>query len=368
MRAKQMVRVFSVLILCAVLLGAAANVAAAPAPQAAGRTISVDGYVDVSGDAGLACPGCNLVFDAADRDASKLDPLPSFTVIVRDVADQELARGTTSLTSGASATLQQLQLTVPEAAEYRVILDGAPAGWELCPNQQAVITLTEDDFRLNRALVSFFFWKGCAGLPTPMPTATGAVMPSPTVTVGPGTPTLTPGPLPTLGPTREPARPAPEVGRPHVALGSIRGLAYIDLNGDGQLAPDEPGLNDVAVHLRGGGLDLVQITPGTGQYSFDGLGVGEYDVFIDPGPEWQVTTPKLYKIRVSGGTVMGYDFGLRRVGAPLLEAPVAPGAGVRLPATGVMSLRPSTMLGVATVLFGALAVLGMALERRRWRR
>ncbi len=366
MRTVQVTRMLTLVILCALFLGTAASVAAAPAAQAPSRIISVDGYVDVSGDAGLACPGCNLVFDAADRDASKLGPLPSFTVVVRDIADQELARGTTTLTSGASATVQQLQLTVPEAAEYRVLLDGAPAGWELCPNQQAVLTLTDNDFTLNRAMVSFFFWKGCAAQPTATLTPTTPAVTTPTATTGPGTPTATPMVVPTEQPT---AGPPPPVGQPRPqTLGNIHGLVYVDLNGDGQLAPDEPGLNDVAVHLRGGGLDLVQITPGTGQYSFDGLGVGEYDVFIDPGPEWQVTTPKLYVIRVSGGTVMGYDFGLRRVGEPLPSAPVAPGAGVRLPATGVMNVAPSTMLGAAAVLFGALAMLGLAMERRRPRR
>lgn len=362
MRTSHTLRWALLFLLIASLLVISAGVEAAPRQQAATRIISFDGYVDVSGDGGLACPGCNLVFDAADRDASKLDPLPSFTVVVRDLSDQELARGTTSLTSGASATVQQLQLTVPEAAEYRIILDSPPAGWELCPNQQAVMTLTENDFTLGRALVSFFFWKGCAAQPTASPTA---VPPGPTVTTGPGTPTAMATETPSVQPTSPPRPPepgAPAAGR----LGAIHGLVYIDLNGDGRLAPDEPGLNDVAVHLHGGGLQLVQITPGTGQYSFDGLGVGEYDVFIDPGPEWEVTTPRRYVIRVSGGTVMGYDFGMRRVGAP---APaVAPGAGIRLPDTGVLNVEPSRMLGLVALLFGLLAVLGLSLERGRWRR
>jgi hypothetical protein len=266
------------------------------------------------------------------------------------------------------AGLQSASIDVPETTEYNVAIDTGPSGWQVCPKESPTRKLTENDFTLGKALVEWHFWKGCAsqGTPTTAPTGQPTDVPTGQPTAGPtGQPTSPPPP-----PTAKPPSPGGEKQRP--ALGAIHGLAFIDLNGDGKLGSDEPGLNDVGVNLHGGGLELVQVTGGTGQYSFDGLGAGSYDVFIEPGPEWRVTTPAKYVVSVNGDTVMGYDFGLVRVGA----AGGAPaggktillaGRGIRLPATGITTLPMNGLLGLAAAVLGMLALVGLSTERYKHR-
>jgi hypothetical protein len=155
-----------------------------------------------------------------------------------------------------------------------------------------------------------------------------------------------------------------------VRLGYIKGVAFIDLDQDGTLDPDDPGLNDVGVHLVGGGLDLLNITGATGQFSFDGLGAGRYDVFIAPGPEWRVTTKSRYDgVRVRRDVVQGVDFGLTRVGAAPVASGGKPKAGKHglpsLPKTGIAAAPATGMLALVTVVLGLIAATGWAIDRRR---
>lgn len=360
------------ILLVATLLAAAttASVQAAPEPQAATVTIIVLGFVDVFGGNDPDCPGCNGEFDPEDQDHADQDPLAAFTVIVRDASGAQIARETTQSLAG----LQRVSIDVPEGAEFTVELEGDPAGWELCPNESPTRTLTSEDFQLGNALEEFHFWHGCASMPTRTPTTTGATAtPRPTVT--PGGPTLTPAPA-TPEPTEEPDEDMDEdeadegAAEPeHAPLGSIRGLAFIDVNEDGLLGPDEPGLNDVGVHCHGGNVQLYQLTNGAGQFSFDGLGEGHYDVFIDPGPEWRVTTTSKYSaVHVVGGeAVLGIDFGMVRDGAAADSDLVvqAPGSGIRLPDTGIADVSPNQLVVVMALLLAGLALAGFSSERLR---
>jgi len=313
-------------------------------------TILALGFVDVFGGSDPNCPGCNGEYDPEDEQEAMNDPLPSMTFVVLDAGGAELDRQQSTPLAG----LQRATFEVPELPEYTLVLETDPAGWTLCSNESRRRQLTQDDFQLGSTREDFHFTKGCLQGETPTP--------EPTVPGGPTAPP--PGDTPDPGDDDEQKE-------PFERLGAIHGLAFIDLNQDGKLGPDEPGLNDVAVHLAGGGLDLVQLSRVTGQYSFDGLGTGEYDLFISPGPEWRVTTPSKYSaVHVDRNTVMGIDFGLVRVGppaaapaAPRLVAP-APGAGIRLPSAGIANLPVSGTLGLLGLVLGALAVLGIAVERR----
>ncbi len=358
MRKNLSLRWLSILLVAAVFATAGAPVHAAPLQQQPTVTIIILGFVDVAGGNDPQCPGCNGEFDPEDQQVAQDDPLPAFTIIVRDMAGQELARETTQPLAG----LQRVSIDIPEDTEYTVVLEGDPTGWLLCPNESSTRQLTADDFQLGNALEEFHFWKGCASQPTATPTAT----------TEPGVePTVPPGPEPTKKPDDGGAEKKEEQPEEGPGLGSIRGLAFIDTNQDGLLGPDEPGLNDVGVHLIGGGAQMFQVTNAAGQYSFDGLGAGPYDVFIDPGPEWRVTTTKKYgAVQVSGTAVLGIDFGMVRVG----EVPAAPaedpelvvpqaGAGIRLPATGIAEVPTNRLLGIMALVLGVLAVLGFSSER-----
>ena len=339
-----------------VFLGAAAFVAGLATPARLVRSaplhqdptvdIFVIGFVDIFGGDDPDCPGCDGEYTSEDEDFARSNPLPALEFIVKDSTGTEVAR----VTSEELSTLQRATITVPalaEGEEYTLELVGAPAGWELCPNESKTRTLTADDFQLGDSTrEDFHFWQGCDVV-------------QPTATTEPGE---TPGAT-SVPPTAKPDGDKKESSSEKQRLGSIKGLAFIDENQDGKLGPAEPGLNDVGVHLRGGGLDLFQVTGSTGQFSFDGLGAGEYDVFIQPGPEWKVTTPSLYKVKVDGNVVMGIDFGLVRQGAARPMAQPMP--GIKLPPTGVADLPTSGLLGVVALVLAAVAVVGFSFERRR---
>ncbi len=356
---------FGLAALIAALTVPAGSANGAPMRQDPEFTIFAIGFVDMFGGNDPNCPGCDGVYQPDDETFAANNPLPQLEFFVLDTTGTEVARATTDELS----SLQRAEFVLPalvEGEEYTLELVAAPDGWELCPNESKTRVLAFEDFQLDSVREDFHFWQGCQdGGATATPTEPG-----------PGeTPTMeTPG-----GPTPVPPTDMPDDGDDDEdkgassradgqRLGSIKGLVFIDTNQDGALGSSEPGLNDVGVHLRGGGLDLFQVTGGTGQFSFDGLGAGEYDVFIQPGPEWRVTTPSLYKVKVNGNVVMGIDFGLVRIGEPAKPAaPVRPGPVNRLPPTGVADLPTSGLLGIVALVLGAVAVVGFSFERRRLR-
>lgn len=345
---------FGAAALLAALTGPAGSAHSAPLKQDPQFTIFAIGFVDMFGGDDPNCPGCDGVYQPEDEQFATDNPLPQLEFIVLDATDTEVARDTTE----ALATLQRAELVVPalvEGEEYTLELVSAPDGWELCPNESKTRTLTFDDFQLDSTREDFHFWQGCQdGQATPTATSEPGETPDGNTPVPP-----TPKPSGTK---------SSDDNNDKQRLGSIKGLVFVDTNQDGALGPTEPGLNDVGVHLRGGGLDLFQVTPGTGTFSFDGLGAGEYDVFIQPGPEWRVTTPSLYKVKVDGNVVQGIDFGLVRTGEPAKPMAPKPDDVKRLPPTGVADLPTSGLLGIVAMVLGAVALVGFSFERRRMRK
>jgi hypothetical protein len=353
------------------LILALAAVVARPEParaQAQDLTITAAGFIDSFGGSDPDCPGCNGV-EQEDRDRANTDPLPAMEFVLFDAAGQEIGRQTTTLFLGIQRAVFQVQ----EEEQFTLELVADPVNWQLCPNESRTRTILRSDFVITSVTERFHFTQGCRVAdvtPTEPP-------PSPTV----------PGSTPE--PTRPPATRAPdddgdddEPARGSAdALGQIRGIAFIDLNQDGRIGPGEPGLNDVKVNLGGGGLELSQITPGAGTFNFAGLGRGHYDVFIAPGPEWRITTPSKYTVEVQGNDVAGIDFGLIRVGEPMpsgvtsAAAPrtarrlviPAPGAGISLPATGILDMTTTPLAGGLAILLGLVAAIGVTLERRHRR-
>lgn len=321
-------------------------------PNQQGLELVVIGFVDLFGGNDPDCPGCNGEYDPEDEDAAMTDPLPDMEFRVLDTGGTEIARDTTTALAGLQRVFFQNLPDLQDNETLTLELVAGPVGWELCPNESATRTLTIDDFQLGSSREDYHFWHGCAVNPTATPTTPAGPSPTPTATKQPSD----------GGGEEKGGEPEP--------LGSIKGLAFIDLEGDGILGPNDPGLNDVGVHLVGGGLQLFQITGSTGQFSFDGLGAGEYDVYVQPGPEWRVTTPSRYKVRVSGNVVTGIDFGFVRVaGAPVKKAKViAPGRGVRMPSTGFTDLPLPRLMGVVTLVLAGLTVVGFSTERRKKRR
>jgi hypothetical protein len=289
--------------------------------------------------------------------------------VVRNGSGAELGRMTTTNFLG----VQRAQFDVPEEQLYVLELTSDPSGWQLCPNEGRTRQITQADFRLGQVTESFHFTKGCSVVP---PTATApAQTPVPTV----------PGqtPMPTRvqpGPGDDDDDDDDDGGTTRGGpFGQIRGVAFIDLNQDGKIGPGEPGLNDVKVNLGGGGLEIHQITPGSGSFNFPGLGPGSYDLFINPGPEWRITTPSKYTVSVNGNDVAGIDFGLIRVGEPMPQTGAAaprtarqllipaPGAGIRLPDTGFTTSQAAPIVGLLAAVLGSLALVGFSSERRQRR-
>lgn len=340
---------------------------AAPAAQSE-FTILVVGFVDVFGASDPACPACNGEYETEDDDYAVSNPLSPAEFILRDTSGTEIDRQTTSPLAG----YQRYSFMVPELFDgesYTVELAGDPPGWQLCFNDTPARTLTVDDFTINNARVDFRFYQGCDAVPP-----TQAV---PTATLQPGQPTPTPDasrPTNTPKPSGGGGGANREPGERFVnRLGSIRGIAFIDLNANGVFEAGEPGLNDVGVNLRGGGHEMFQITGPTGVHSWDGIGTGEYDLFIEPGPEWKITTPSKYKVKINGGVLTGYDFGLIRFSdLPVdkmdkpahMAQPKSNYGTIRLPSTGVADLPTSPLMAVLALVLGGLAVAGWGYERR----
>jgi hypothetical protein len=400
------------LLVVLVFAAAGAPAYAEPASPAA-VNIVVFAYVDIAGSTDAsnpARPACNLQYDTEDQDFARTNPLPTMTFVVRDPSGAELGRQDTT----ALAELQRVRFNnVADFPTYTVVLDGGPAGWTLCPQQSASRTITQADITLGQARLNYYFY--VAGGPTAVPATDTPVGPTttvptntpagPTPTFPPGVtpatpvptwvrPTVTPGPTSAhhdettndTGQASQPSvvviPPGPAVGEPAQGGGTryvspppgtgelamIRGVAFLDQNGDGVLGAGEPGLDHVQVYLHGGGLEISQITPNTGQFSFEALGDGEYDVYITPGAEWRITTPQKYVVRVRGNIVTGIDFGLIRTDAGVPAVVESAGRAIRLPATGVIDLPRGQVLGGMALALTLVGLVGLTIERRKNRR
>lgn len=341
----------------------AARLQAAPAAQGGTISLTIVGHVDVDGGPDPDCPTCNgssqnTSEDPGDNDYADTDPLPDIEFIVLDMDGNEVGRGTTSAQSNA---IQLLTLDVAELGpdeEYTIEIAGGPDGWEACRGETSQTISEALIGPAGSGRLDFFFFKTefCQTLATPTVDPGMTATPDPNVTVDPNA-------TPSATATRKPSGGGGERHKDkEQRLGAIAGVAFIDENQNGVIDPGEPGLDHVGINIHGGGLQKVWITGGPGNYSFDGLGVGEYDVFIQPGAEWKITTPSRYKVKVNGNHVVGIDFGLVRAGA---AAPAKASASVRLPATGIADLPLAPALGGLATLLGGLAALGFVFERRR---
>ncbi len=395
--------------------GATQSPVATPVPGAtatpvpSGNTVSllVVSFVDVDGGSDPGCPACNGELDDGDDDYATGDPLTPMEFVVRNAAGGEVARGQTS----ALANLQQVAFDVPElsaGASYSVELVASPDEWLLCFNDAPRKVIAASDFQLGSARADFYFYKQpfCPNVAPPVvPTqppseppsgdddddddddnngGSGGGSGSGSSGGGSGGGAGSAAPAPGGGGTG--GRVGGGMGAPGAGggvgriagpgggsgLGQIKGMGFIDSNANGRFEAGEPGLNDLRIILRGGGLDLNYITDGTGAYNFGTLGAGEYDVSIEPGAEWFITTPQLWKVTVEGDIVTNVNFGLirhtdlaaKRKPAPQVHRP-AKNHQVRLPSTGIADLPTAPLLGVLAALLGGLAMVGLAAERRR---
>ncbi len=95
-------------------------------------------------------------------------------------------------------------------------------------------------------------------------------------------------------------------------LGSINGLKYNDLNGNGIKDDGEPGISNWEIKLNGNSTQTV-MTDNDGIYSFNDLSAGNYQVSETNQPGWLQTTPtepNFYDIDLSTGEkLQGIDFG-----------------------------------------------------------
>jgi len=152
--------------------------------------------------------------------------------------------------------------------------------------------------------------------PTPTETLTPTLTATPTVTPTPtSTPTATPTSTPTAThtPTSTPtATPtATFTPTPTSAYGTIAGVAWYDLNGDGVQGIEEPGLVGVTIVLFQDSDQLGEAsTQGDGTYHFTTLLPGNYQV-REVNPPWArySTTPDEINLAVTNGGNAEADFG-----------------------------------------------------------
>lgn len=360
--------------------GVATEAHAAPWEQTEARIVVV-GYPDLVGDGPAApeCVGCDLNFTNGDSLASSSNPLPLLEFVLKDASGQEVER---RMTSALSDGRRPTSFVVAAADDFTVELAQVPVDWEICSNDTTTKSVSAADFGAdNRVQLDFFFWHGCEVSETATPGPTSSV-----ATATPGGPTSTPRPtrtprptstrpiIPTAGPSPTPSSREDgdegddeDMSAAEAAMEQpgIRGLVYIDVDSDGDLAPDEPGLGPVVVQLSGEGLDLETTTPPAGTFNFADLEAGEYVVTVVPPAGYDLTTTDHYDVTVEDEVVMGIDFGLfPEDGLSSLPVPPRAGTAPRLPSTGAQPGSNSNLILILAALAGLLAALGLAIERR----
>ncbi|MHA2377238.1 MAG: SdrD B-like domain-containing protein, partial [Candidatus Thorarchaeota archaeon] len=96
---------------------------------------------------------------------------------------------------------------------------------------------------------------------------------------------------------------------PPPQYGSISGLVFNDLDGDGEYDPDELGLENVIVSLYSNSPISSDTTDSNGAFSFSSLTVGSYRVMESDPTGWYSTTPNSVELTVSANKVTKIVFG-----------------------------------------------------------
>jgi hypothetical protein len=317
--------------------------------------ITVVAYVDVAPTTEPGCPGCDGEFTAEDQDYAQQHALPPLTYVVRDEAGTVLGRATTTeLTVGIQRTL----FTLPAGAAYVVELTAVPGDWQICTRETAARRLAPQDFVFGTARAEYHFTRGCARAPANAPSSSVSAAAVATSTVPP----VLPAPA-AAGVT------AGAAGRAaaSTATGTIKGFACVDVNGNGKVDRDDPGLAGVRVRLTGPGGPAELVSPPDGSFGFERLPPGTYQVAVAPKAAWHVTTPEHYTVAlVAGQVALGSDFCIARAGDTTRSAaPAATLRDVKLPDTGDGGLPAAWLLSVAGLVLAALGALGGVAERRR---
>ncbi len=102
-----------------------------------------------------------------------------------------------------------------------------------------------------------------------------------------------------------------------VAVRSVTGWVFLDINGDGSRGAGEAGIPGVPVHLleTGAGDELGSaVSDADGAFSFSGLATGRYCVLADNPPGHVSTTPELRLVPVVAGRPPEIVFGKQPVG------------------------------------------------------
>jgi hypothetical protein len=101
--------------------------------------------------------------------------------------------------------------------------------------------------------------------------------------------------------------------------GSVSGVVWNDLDGDGVREPGEPGLEAIQVNAfggPGGNGGSGRFTAADGSYTLPISMEGNYDVWTPHTFGWTATTPNPHNLDVIGEDVTGIDFGLWDPSAP----------------------------------------------------
>ena len=153
------------------------------------------------------------------------------------------------------------------------------------------------------------------GTPTLTPTSTPTRTPTPTFTPT-NTPTLTPTPTytPTWTPTPTATRTATRTPTPTATAtftplppGSISGVVFDDLNGNGARNSGDSGIGGVALQLidENGTVIATTTTGADGRYLFSGVAVGSYRVIeTDPSGYVSTTVNELVAVITPGGSLV----------------------------------------------------------------
>jgi hypothetical protein len=146
--------------------------------------------------------------------------------------------------------------------------------------------------------------------------------------------------------------------------GSIGGIVYNDLNGDGFcVGTGEPGQSGVPVEFiyTGSGTTLPLMTGVDGSYGIVSITLGTWQVTVKPGTGWRVTSQQTRQVTLTDTqpTVSGVDFCITQVPASGggTSPPVLPESGA--------DVAPALIAAAAVGAFLLMLGAGLILNSRR---